>query len=92
MKFMTTWAAFPGATKECVEKFLAGEAAPQEGVKLLGRWHKADCSGGFSLYETDNPVQMYKGAAQWADLMELTTVPVLEDAEAGPVLAALFGQ
>jgi hypothetical protein len=35
---------------------------------------------------------MYKGAAQWADLMELTTVPVLEDAEAGPVLAALFGQ
>jgi hypothetical protein len=90
MKFMTTWAAFPGATKECVEKFLAGEAAPQEGVTLLGRWHKADCSGGFSLYETDNLVQLYKGAARWADLMELTVVPVLDDAEAGPVLAALL--
>ena len=90
MKFMTTWAAFPGATKECVEKFLAGEAAPQEGVTLLGRWHKADCSGGFSLYETDNLVQLYKGAARWADLMELTVVPFLDDAEAGPVLAALL--
>lgn len=92
MKFMTTWTAFPGATRECVEKFLAGEGAPQEGVKLLGRWHKADCSGGFSLYETDNPVQLYKGAAHWADLMELTVVPVLEDTEAGPVLAEVFGK
>ena len=92
MKFMMTWAAFPGATKECVEKFLAGEAAPQEGVTLLGRWHKADCSGGFSLYETDNLVQAYKGGARWADLMELTIVPVLDDAEAGPVLAEQFGE
>jgi hypothetical protein len=90
MKFMTTWSAYPGATQECVEKFLAGEAAPQEGVKLLGRWHKVDCSGGFSLYETDNPVQLYRGAAVWADLMELTTCAVLEDADAGPVLAAAF--
>jgi hypothetical protein len=92
MKFMTTWAPFPGATKECVEKFLAGEAAPQEGVTLLGRWHKVDCSGGFSLYETDNPALLYKGSARWADLMELTVVPVIEDADAGPIMAAQFGK
>jgi hypothetical protein len=88
MKFMTTWAAQPGALDECVQRFLAGQAAPQEGVTLLGRWHNVDCSGGFSLYETDNPVQLYKGAVGWADLMDLTTVAVIEDAEAGPVLAA----
>lgn len=92
MKYITTWAAFPGATRECVEKFLAGEAAPQEGVTLLGRWHKIDCSGGYSLYETDNPVALYAGAGRWADLMELTTVPVLDDTEAGPVLAAFLSK
>ncbi|MGO9339306.1 MAG: DUF3303 domain-containing protein [Terracidiphilus sp.] len=90
MKFMTTWAALPGATHECIEKFLAGEGASEEGVTLLGRWHNVDFSGGFSLSETDNAVQIYKGAAKWADLLELSTVPVIEDAQAAPVLAAAF--
>ncbi|MGD0628326.1 MAG: DUF3303 family protein [Terracidiphilus sp.] len=90
MKFMTTWAALPGATHECVEKFLAGDGAPEEGVTLLGRWHNVDFSGGFSLSETDNAVLLYQGAAKWADLLELSIVPVIEDALAAPVLAAAF--
>lgn len=90
MKFMVTWSAQPGYIGEAVERFLSGHGAPQEGVTLLGRWHNVDLSGGFSLYETDQPAQLYKGSAIWADLMELNTVAVIEDAEAGPILASVF--
>jgi hypothetical protein len=90
MKYMTTWSVFPGSIPEAVDKFLAGEGAPQEGVTLLGRWHNVDCSGGFSLFETDRPEQLYMGAAKWSELMDLSTVAVIEDAEAGPVLANVF--
>jgi len=86
MKFITTWALIPGSVREAADKFLAGEGAPAEGVTLLGRWHNVDCSGGFSLYETDNPAALHLGAAKWADLLELNTVAVIEDAEAGPNL------
>ena len=90
MKFMTTWSVFPGSLQEVVNKFLAGEGAPPEGVTLLGRWHNVDCSGGFSLFETDRPEQLYLGALKWSELMELNTVAVIEDAEAGPVLTSVF--
>ncbi|MGA8044297.1 MAG: DUF3303 family protein [Terracidiphilus sp.] len=89
MKFMTTWSFPTGNVPEAARRFLAGEAAPQEGVKLLGRWHNVDCSGGFSLYETNDAAALYKGAAKWADVLELNNVAVIEDAEAGPILAAL---
>jgi Domain of unknown function (DUF3303) len=90
MKFMTTWSFPTGALPEAAQRFLAGEAAPEEGVKLIGRWHNVDLTGGFILYETDNPIALFKGAAKWGDILELNTVPVIEDAEAAPVLAQLF--
>jgi hypothetical protein len=90
MKFMSTYSIIPGTVQELAEKFLAGEAAPTPGVTLLGRWHKADCSGGFSLYETDNAALLHLGAAKWADLLDITIVPVIEDAEAGANLAAIY--
>ena len=90
MKFISTWSAMPGTINEAVGRFLAGQAAPVEGVALLGRWHNTDCSGGFSLYETDNPVALFEGAAKWADVLEIQTIAVIDDAEAGPVYAKLF--
>jgi hypothetical protein len=59
-------------------------------VKLLGRWHNVDCSGGFSLYESNNAAALHLGAAKWADLLELSLVAVIEDAEAGPNLVTVF--
>ena len=90
MKFMTTWALIPGSVAETATRFLAGEGAPTEGVTLLGRWHNVDCSGGFALYETDNAAALHQGAAKWADLIEISTAVVIEDAEAGASLAAVF--
>jgi hypothetical protein len=82
MKFMTTWTLIPGSVKDAIAKFLAGEAAPQPGVKLLGRWHSVDGSHGYSLYETDSAAALHKGASKWADLLEISTVAVVEDVEA----------
>ena len=90
MKFMTPWTMLPGSVKTAAEQFLAGGGGEPEGVTVLGRWHNVDCSGGFSLYETSNPAALHLGAAKWADLIELTTVPVIEDGEAAPNLVATF--
>jgi hypothetical protein len=90
MKFMTTWSFPTGNLSEAAERFLAGAATPEAGVTLLGRWHNVDCSGGYALYETNDPVALYKGAVKWGDLLELTNVAVIEDADAGQVLAALY--
>jgi hypothetical protein len=90
MKFMSTWSLLPGSVRAAAEQFLAGGGGEPEGVKLLGRWHNADCTGGFSLYESNSAAALHLGAAKWADLIEINTVAVVEDAEAGPNLAAVY--
>jgi hypothetical protein len=49
MKFVTTLAVRPGAITDAARRFVAGKAAPPPGVTVLGRWHKADLSGGSTL-------------------------------------------
>jgi len=90
MKVMSMWSAKPGALPEAVRRFLAGLGDPGEGVTLLGRWHKTDFSGGFSLFETSDPAALYRSASRWADLMDITNSLVVEDGEAGPALAGMF--
>ena len=49
MKFMLTWSFPTGVLPEAAARFLTGAAAPEEGIKLIGRWHNIDLSGGFAL-------------------------------------------
>ena len=92
MKVIASWNVRPGALKEAVARFLATQGAPAPGVTLLGRWHKADCIVGFSLFETNNPAAFFEGAATWTDVLEVHSHVVIEDAEAGPVMAKIFGK
>jgi hypothetical protein len=92
MKYISTWSAKPGLLREAAERFLAGEAQPPKGVTLLGRWHSVDCSGGFTLSESKNPAAIYEYAAAWSELLDIHIEPVIEDAEAGPILAKVFKQ
>ena len=87
---MSTWTLLPGSVKAAAEQFLAGGGGEPEGVTVLGRWHNVDCSGGFTLSEASNPAALHLGAAKWADLLELSIVPVIEDGEAGTNLVAVF--
>jgi hypothetical protein len=92
MKFMTTFSVRPGCVKQAAARFLAGEGAPEEGVKLLGRWHKADGSGGFSLHETDSPEALMMGSVKWADVLEIQGCVVVDDNAAGAALAKYHGK
>jgi len=90
MKVMSVYSIRPGCVKEAVSRFLAGKAQPPAGVKLLGRWHKTDASGGYTLMESDNPTAMFEFAASWSDVLETHSTLVIEDAEAGPALARIY--
>ncbi len=87
MKVMSTYSVRPGCVKEATARFLAGEGAPVEGVKLLGRWHKTDGSGGYVLYETDSPEALMMGAMKWVDVLEIHGTVVVDDNAAGAAMA-----
>ncbi len=91
MKVMSTHSIRPGCLKDAVSRFLAGKSSPAgRRWKVLGRWFKTDGSGGFTLMESDNPAAMFEYAAAWGDVLELHSTIVIEDSEAGPVLAKVF--
>ncbi len=92
MKFISSYTFRTGCQPEAAKRFLDGKANPPAGLKLLGRWHKTDGTGGYSLLESDNPTAMYEFSIYWADLLEIHSTAVVDDSEAGPVLAKLFGK
>jgi len=92
MKVMSTYSIRPGCVPEAVKRFLGGKATPMAGVKILGRWHKTDGSGGFTLFETDDPAKLFEFAASWTDVLENHSSTVIEDAEAGAALGRVYGK
>ena len=89
MKTMVTWSLKPGALTEAARRFVSGEAGPHKDLTMLGRWHSVDMSIGFAVWEGDNPVAHYASAAKWADIMDFKTYMVIEDSDAGPIIASL---
>ena len=92
MKVMSTYSTRPGCVPEAVQRFLSGKAVPPAGVKILGRWHRTDASGGYTLFETDNPAVLFEFAASWSDVLDNHSNVVIEDAEAGQALARVYGK
>lgn len=89
MKFIMTFAWKPNTEtrQEAIARFKKnGGLPPNTAAKLLGRWTRADFSGGFDLIETEDIQALTEFALMWSDLMELTIVPVLEDKELSAVL------
>ena len=89
MKFMMTfeWTPDTQTRGEAIARFRKTGGLPPEGAKLLGRWTRADFSGGYDLIDTEDPQALAEFAMQWSDLMRLTIVPVLEDGPLSEVLA-----
>ena len=88
MKFMMTfdWTPDTKARAEAIARFRKTGGLPPKGARLVGRWTRADMSGGFDLLESDDAKAMTEFALMWSDLMQLTIVPVLEDAALAEVL------
>jgi hypothetical protein len=91
MKFMLTFSWKPDTQMrtEAIARFRKGGGLPPKGVKLLGRWTRADFCGGFDLLESDDPMALAEFALMWNDLMELSITPVLEDEELSDVLTRI---
>jgi hypothetical protein len=88
MKFMLTfsWKPDTKTRDEGIARFQKTGGLPPNSVKLLGRWTRADFSGGFDLLETDDPQGLAEFALMWSDLMELSITPVVEDGPLSEVL------
>lgn len=87
MKFVLTFTMKPETRDAAFARFGKTQGLPPKGVSLLGRWTRADLSGGFDLLESGDPAAVAQFALGWSDLMELSVVPVLEDQELTKVLA-----
>lgn len=94
MKFMMTfsWTPDTQTRHEGVSRFLQTGGLPPEGITLLGRWTRADLSGGFDLLETDDPKRLAEFAYRWSDLMDLRITPVLDDREVAETLQSVLKQ
>lgn len=89
MKYIVAWTLSTGdAYRAATERFLTSGGAPPEGVTMLGRWHGMNKQG-FAVAETSDAKALYTWLAQWADVMDISVTPCLEDADAGAVLQAV---
>lgn len=70
-----------GQQTEAIRRFKETGGLPPQGATMLGRWTHADFMGGAVLLETEDPKALTQFALMWSDVMELKTVPVLEDGE-----------
>lgn len=88
MKYIVSW-NLPHATfNATVARFLETGGAPPKGVEIVGRWHGSDGTG-VAIVESIDAKAIFLFRAMWADLINITVTPCLDDAEAGPVLASL---
>lgn len=88
MKFMLTFSWKPDlkARDEAIARFKKTGGQPPKGVKLLGRWTRADLGGGFDLLESSDAQSLAEFSLAWSDIMDLTILPVVEDEALAAVL------
>ena len=91
MKYMITWSIAPENFKAAVKRFLKTGAPAPKGLKTLGRWHTAGSSRGFHLVE-GSEAGLAEINAEWADLLSLEVVPVVDDEVAGAAATKLYGK
>jgi Protein of unknown function (DUF3303) len=91
MKMMLTfsWSPRPHNRDAAIDRFMLKGGDVPAGCKLLGRWTRADASGGFALIESDDAKALTEFALAWHDMMALEMVPVLDDSDLGEVFRRL---
>ena len=86
----TRWAPNTQQRAEAIARFQQTGGLTPDGVRLVGRWTRADLKGGFYLLETNDMKKLAEFAYQWSDLTALKITPVLEDAELEEVLGRVL--
>lgn len=86
MKFMVNWRVHEDNRHEALKVF-AGmsdeEAANEFGeLKVIGRWHDLIGFTGVAIVETDDPNVLTAWLIKWNSMVDVESVPVLDDLEA----------
>ncbi len=92
MLFMTTYHGRGESRNAVIDRFLKTGGQPPAGVKLIGRWHDLAGRTGVSIVEASDATLLAKWALEWSDLLDLETRSVVDDEQAGLLLAALGKQ
>ncbi len=87
MLFIVTVRTPSTSYKAVMERFKTSGGHPPAGVRMLGRWHRADGSGAVVIAETDNAAALAKWTAEWADLLSIESTPALTDEALAAILA-----
>lgn len=87
MQFMVSFKIKPEHRSAAISRFLETGGPPPSGVKMLGRWHGASGSRGYTVAEADSVEAVATWCHQWADLLIFRIEPVLNDEEAARVFS-----
>src|SRR5215213_8112965 len=89
MKYIVTYEIRPAGRNDAIARFKATGGPVPPGATMLGRWTRADFSGGYVLVESDDVKAVLQFALTWNDLMEIRVEAVVEDAELADVLGRM---
>lgn len=79
MKYVSVWTISPENYSATVERFKEG--GPEiAGVKIIARLHEMGTGKGFTFFEADDPAAACRESLAWADLIDITVYPVVDDA------------
>ena len=87
MLFMINVLTPSSSYKAVMERFKAGGGLPPAGVKMVGRWHRADGSGAVVIAETNDAVALAKWTSEWADLISIESAPVVTDEQMAAIVS-----
>jgi len=86
MKFMVTWKVQKDKRHDALKTFSAmsdeDDSRDLGGVRLLGRWHDVIGFTGVAIAETDDPKELSAWLLNWNGVIDVQSVPVLDDNEA----------
>lgn len=90
MKFMVSWRVHPDKRQAAFSAFSQMTTTDDKKemgskIKLIGRWHDMSDFTGVAICECDDAMAMASWALNWNNVMDVKTVPVLNDDEARAV-------
>lgn len=87
MTFLISYRIPSGTYLAGTERFKQSGGLPPAGIEFLARWHRVDGSGGVAICKTDDAAAIARWAREWADVISMEVVPVLDDATMAAVIA-----
>ena len=89
MKYLVQWTVSQQTSRQAVECFLQTGGKPPDGVTQLGRWFGLNGTG-CSVVEAADAKGVFALVSEWQEYLQISATPVLEDDEAGEILAKLY--